>query len=119
MAGFRKAKWIGEAPVAEPTMPCTEPETPIVPELEPIAAASEPAVPEPTVTAPEPTVPEPTVPEPTVPEPTVPADPTLFYTYIAAGAAAAAIYAYIIYRCIDSPPLFPKWSWYQHIFPLA
>ena len=113
MAGFRKAKWIGEAPVAEPTTPCTEPETPIVPDLEPIAAAPEP-VPEPTVTAPEPTVPEPTVPEPTVPE-----DPALFYTYIAVGAAAAAIYAYIIYRCIDSPPLFPKWSWYQHIFPLA
>ncbi len=106
MAGFRKAKWIGEAPVSETTMTCTEPETPVVPELEPIAAASEP---------------EPAVPEPTViaPEPTVPADPIIFYTYIAAGAAAAAIYAYIIYRCIDSPPLFPKWSWYQHILPLA
>ena len=142
MAGFRKAKWIGEPlSVMDPPVPVTEPVVtePVV--TEPTVPVPEPTVTEPAVTEPavtEPAVAEPTVPVPDrsvtgpVPETTVPElpvtepvhapvqeDPTIFYTYIAVGAAAAAIYAYIVYRCIDSPPLFPKWSWYQHIFPLA
>ena len=126
MAGFRKAKWIGEPlsamdppmPVTEPVVTAPEPEVPVT---EPTVSVPEPNVTEPTVPVPEPVVAEPAPELPAMEPAPVPVqeEPMIFYTYIAVGAAAAAIYAYIVYRCIDSPPLFPKWSWYQHIFPLA